>query len=260
MAERNSSDQAIILTVKDQGESNRNICILSETKGIYYATLYGGAKSKMRALVQPFNSGIIYIYSDETKHAKKITDFDVKNSHPTLRTNLYKMWAANLAAEIVLKTKAAGQDKNAFILLKAFLDGIDAVDENSARTGTIRFLWRYIGLLGLQPELHECSSCGRSLFSASNEKSISASYSAINNGFVCRECTPYMAENKITNLNYSLNLSALTYIASINELSPKEVRSIKIDTESISQLNSLLFALMENAIGSKLKTLEMGIF
>src|SRR5574344_657611 len=111
MGERNSTTGAIILTVQEQGENNRTACAFSADLGVFYATLYGGAKSKMRALVQPFNSGTLWLYTHEVRHSKKITDFDVTNCHPTLRTSLYKMWAANLAAELVLKTKCAGDDK-----------------------------------------------------------------------------------------------------------------------------------------------------
>src|SRR5574344_511702 len=190
MADRNSITTAIILTVQEQGENNRTACAFSADLGVFYATLYGGAKSKMRALVQPFNSGTLWLYIDEVRHSKKITDFDVTNCHPTLRTSLYKMWAANLAAELVLKTKCAGDDKESFRLLSAYIDGIDACDENNARLGTIRFLWRYLGLLGVQPDVHECIQCGKLLLSdnnaAQNENtaaSNSAMYFPTLNGF-----------------------------------------------------------------------------
>ncbi len=119
----------------------------------------------MRSLVQPFNSGILYTYEDKAKSQSKIMDFEVKNYHQGVKANLYKIWAANLASELVFKTKCGGEPKTAFLLLSAFLDGCDITDENNARLGTIRFLWRYLALLGVRPEPEKCGKT----FSLGNE-------------------------------------------------------------------------------------------
>ncbi|MFA6937751.1 MAG: DNA repair protein RecO [Treponema sp.] len=275
MSDRNTSTDAIILTIKEQGESNRNVCAFSPELGIFYATLYGGAKSKMRAFVQTFNFGKIYLYTDEVRHTRKISDFDVKSCHPTFRTSLYKMWASNLAAEIILKTKCAGDDKTSFKLFSAYLDGLDACDENNARLGTIRFLWRYLALLGVQPDVHSCVQCGRSLisksFSEQSGNSVNENHTQIQNdkndavyipsmnGFVCSDCLPY-SNNEAQNQNrgLALNEDALLYLAAINELSPGKVRALVIKSTSVYQMKSLVFMLIENACGSKLKSLESG--
>lgn len=262
MGERNSTTGAIILTVQEQGENNRSVCAFSAELGIFYATLYGGAKSKMRALVQPFNSGKLWLYTDENKHQCKISDFDVTNCHLSLRTSLYKMWAANLAAEIILKTRGAGDDAASFRLLSAYIDGIDSCDEEGARLGTIRFLWRYLGLLGVQPDVHLCTQCGRSLLSGVVEHDNSAlpgkahaSYRSGTNGFVCADCLPYSEEKT----GYDIDLDGLTYLASINELSPGQVRGLSISSSTAHEIKTLVFALIESACGSKLKSLESGL-
>lgn len=156
VGERNRRMQAVILKVRDTGAGNSLVTMLSEEGGIISSLLYGGPKSKLRSLVQPFNSGNVWLYEDKAKESSKITDFEVSAAHMRLKASLYKIWAASLAAEIVLKTHAAGEPKDAFILLSAFLDGIDASDENGARLGTVRFLWRYLGLLGVQPQVADC--------------------------------------------------------------------------------------------------------
>ncbi len=55
MGERNRRTKAIIISIRIQGESNRTVTVLSPDDGIFYATLYGGPKSRMRSLVQQFN-------------------------------------------------------------------------------------------------------------------------------------------------------------------------------------------------------------
>lgn len=275
MGERNSTTDVIILTVQEQGENNRLVCAFSANQGIFYATLYGGAKSKMRALVQPFNSGKLWLYKDEVRHSCKITDFDVTNCHPTLRTSLYKMWGANLAAEIILKTKGAGDDISSFKLISAYIDGIDCCEEEGARLGTLRFLWRYLGLLGVQPDVHVCAQCGRSLLSGNNaaaqdgtfigEHRTTARFIPASSGFVCTDCLPYSTgnngheDNNALGSGYDIDLDGLTYLASINELAPRQVRSLSISASTAYKIKSLVFALIETACGSKLKSLESGL-
>ena len=233
MPERNKSTQAIILSVKQQGENNRSVCIVSPDRGVFYATLYGGAKSKMKSLVQPFNTGLIYLYEDEARHFIKISDFDVKSCHLSLHTDIYKMMAANLASEILIKTKCAGEYAEAFKLFSAFLQGLELTQGFESRTGTIRFLWRYIRLLGLQPHI---------------------------NGFACRDCTPSFSEGQkfAKQEAPALSSSSLFYLNAVNTMRPSTVRGMELSHQNESELKNFLFMLIEQALGSRLNSLETG--
>lgn len=252
MSERNKKTPGIILSIKETGESNKSVTYLSPETGINTAILYGGAKSKLRSLVQPFNSGILYIYEDSAKNSKKITDFDVKHSPITFSQNLYKIWASNLAIEIILKTKCAGDNENSFILLKALIIGLDATQENEARLGTIRFLWRYIGLLGVQPEVHECKSCQTSLL----RKEGDLHYILNLNGFICPDC---LYAYKEQTLGLIADKDSLTYLASINELPPSTVRKLTLTASCAYKLKTIVYFLAEQSAGCKLKTIESGM-
>lgn len=251
MGERNKTTQALILTMKASGENNRLVTYFSKEDGICQAMLFGGPKSKLKSLVQPFNSGTLYLYSDEIKKTTKINDFDVKNFQLDIRASLYKAMAANLACELVLKTKCAGDYQNAFTLLNAFLDGIDKSVEKEARLGTIRFLWRYIGLLGVQPDTHLCQDCAESLLSKEKD----SFYIHSKNGFVCGECiNHYTADNRII----PCDKYALTYLSAINELKPGQVRSLEVSATSAYQMKNLVFSLISQACGTKLNSLQDG--
>lgn len=255
MGERNKVTDAIILTVQETGENNRKVCALSPEYGIFYATLYGGGKSKLKSLVQPFYSGKMWVYADEAKHSMKVSDFDVKNSHVSFRTSIYKIWAANLACEIMLKTKCAGDDVSSYTLLSAFLDGIDAVEEKEARLGTLRFLWRYLSLLGIQPDTHTCIQCGKEI--DGNGVLFVHSY----NGFVCSDCSNYNSQETAYSLHttFECDREMLFYLSAINEQTPGKVRALTISAESAYKMKALLFYLIESACGSKLKSLESGL-
>ena len=246
MSERSKSTDVIILSVHTQGENNRSVCALSPEDGIFYSLLYGGPKSVLRSLVQPFNTGKIWLYENQTKHSIKITDFDVKSCHMSFRTSLYKMWAANMAAELVVKTKCAGENKRAFELLTALTDGMDACDENGARLGMLRFLWRYLGLMGVQPQVTHCSVCGTSLLKDNME----ASYTLESRGLLCPECS----EKAL----FKLDSQTLTYLAAINTLAPRKVRELVISSESAWNLKQFLYYLIEHEANCRLETVQSG--
>ena len=251
---RNSSCEALVLATRIQGENNRSVTLLTPDEGIVYTTLFGGPKSKLRAMVSPFNRGKIWLYTDETKHSSKITDFDVSHYHLSFRENLFKSWAANFAAEIVTKTKCAGSPADCWFLINGLLDGMELTEEAAARLGLVRFIWRYLGLLGIRPQTRLCPACGKSFMSGPlTEKSFLAAYEAGENAFVCDECTDVYSRP------FVLGRAALTYLEAVSDLSPREVRTITVDSKTMIEMKELCFYLIENACGSKLKALESGM-
>ncbi|MBQ0039361.1 MAG: DNA repair protein RecO [Treponema sp.] len=255
MADRNRQTPAIIISLREQGEQNRIVTVLTPDQGIINCVLYGGPKSRLRSLVQPFNSGTLYLYTDNIKHSVKISDFDPKKIHLSLRENLFKSWAASLGAEIILKTKCAGDPQNTFVLFSALLDGIETVNEEESRLGMLRFLWRYLGLLGVQPDVRECASCGTSLLAKEREPSYIESQA----GFVCSDCIPYSNEKIRYEANlFKIDIHAATYLAAINELSPGKVRELLLPADSAFKMKRLLYHLIEKASMTKLDTLESG--
>lgn len=254
---RNLSIPALILNIQASGESNRRVTLFSPEEGIIQATLYGGPKSRLRSLVSPMNCGQLYLYRDEAKNQTKITDFDVKNYHLSFRENLFKTWAAAFAAEILIKTKAAGSYKDSWILINAFLDGLELTDENTGRLGLIRFLWRYLGLLGVRPDTRSCCVCGCSLHSqkfTEDSLSLSYAYSFMDNGFVCPDCIP--SGKKADCL---LSKAALTYLEAVSSLSPGQVRKISVSGKTLLEMKQLVYHLIERNCESKLNSLESGI-
>lgn len=253
---RNQSCDALVLSTQPQGEHNRSVTLLSAEDGIFYATLFGGPKSKLRSLVSPFNRGKLWLYKDEAKHSCKITDFDVSHYHLSFRENLFKSWAASFAAEIVVKTKCAGSSVQCWSLINGFLDGMELTNENESRLGLVRFLWRYLGLLGIRPQTRQCLACGKSFLTGAiteNAVSYKVAYEAGENGFVCDDCTDVFSRQ------FVLGRNAITYLEAVTDLSPREVRAISVDAETMTEIKQLCFYLIENACGTRLKSLESGV-
>lgn len=227
----------VVISLKPQGENNSLVCCFAENFGILYASMYGGAKSRLRSLVSPWNSGTLYLSESSRAKMLKISDFDVKKYHLSFRENLSKGFAASLAAELVIKTKCAGNHESAWLFFNGFLDGLElCADEAQIANGLIRFLWRFLELLGVQPDALKCSHCGKSFLTGEtiSDKSLSSSYNAAQqisigavyntseNGFLCSECATRES-------GFFLNLEAMRYLARSFRASPAGIASYSIE-------------------------------
>lgn len=257
---RSTNTQAVILNIKTTGENNSTVTLLTPEQGIFYATLYGGPKSKMRSLVSLYNSGKIWLYENSEKKQIKISDFEVTSYHETFSQNLFKSYAAALASELAIKTRCAGSPESCFKLVSGFFDGMNLCDEEQSRLGLIRFLWRYIELLGVQPQCHKCDNCNKSFFDSQFTESTISYYNVIDNNFICSDCRDqYFAELKIGLQLIPINVTALQYLSAISVLPPAEVRKIKIGKSDYEQIRQIVFFLIENSIEQKLNSIETGM-
>lgn len=261
---RNIKRKALILTCKMQGENNRLITFLTKEDGISTSILYGGPKSKLRSLVSPWNSGEINLYNDEVKHTSKITDFDVEKCHMSFRESLYKTMAANVATEIVILTKCAGSSEECFTLLNGFLDGLDLLDEREGKKGFIRFLFRYLGLLGIQPSDFNCVKCASPFYSRNQSqndvvyKPGGAYYSQSENGFICSDCLKSLFDSKERQQLFELTPRAVAYLNATSVCEPSVSRRMQLTDEEINLLQQLVFSLISSGVGTKIKSLQSG--
>ena len=267
---RNVSKSALVLSVRATAQDNRSVCVLTKD-GIEFSTLFGGPKSRLSGAVSPWNSGTMYFYNNSEKASSKITDFDVKKYHPTFRENLFKSFAAALASEIVVKSKCAGNGEAAFFLLNGFLDGMDLCDEKAARLGLLRFLWRYLDLLGVRPETKRCAICSKEFEFSSIKNSAGNSFENVvqykvqndvifsneQGGFLCENCVSAKSEFGFEN-GTRLSLASLFYLDAAGGENLVAARNAMISKSDHDILKAFLFQMTENALGQKLKTLSTG--
>lgn len=266
---RNVSKSALVISVRATAQDNRSVCVLTKD-GIEFSTLFGGPKSRLSGAVSPWNSGTMYFYNNAEKASSKITDFDVKTYHPTFRESLFKSFAAALAGEIAVKSKCAGNGKTAFVLLNGFLDGMDLCDETAARRGLLRFLWRYLDLLGVRPETKSCALCSEK-FGFPSARNPAGNYfetmvqyelqgevvfSPENGGFLCEKCACSKSEFGFE--SGRLSLASLFYLDAAGGENLAAARNAPLSKSDHDILKAFLFRMTENALGQRLKTLSTG--
>lgn len=257
---RHTQEQALVLTSRLVGEDNRIITLLGPERGIFEAMLYGGRKSKLRSLVSPWHSGTIWLYHDKTRNSTKISDFDPVAFRPCLRENIYKNMAATLATELVIKTHAADEAQACWTLFCGLLDGMELSDENNCRTGLLRFLWRYLGILGVQADCHQCVHCGEPLAEPATAP-MQVHYSLLEGGFLCPSCHQYGTKTTSTphpTEGFLLGTEAIRYLQATQE-DMALARRTRLSADAYHQLRHLLFYLAGAATSGQLRTLETGL-
>ena len=255
---RSSSTNAIILSLRPLGENNSSVTLLTPEDGIVYAVLYGGPKSRLRSLVSQWNSGKVWLYENPEKNQIKISDFEVVNYHPSFSQNLFKSYAASLAAEIAIKTRCAGSAAQCHRLVSGFYDGMELCDEEQSRLGLLRFLWRYLELLGIQPNSHACCNCGKTFLDTRFAPNAVSYYNGMENSFICPDCVESGGSSQSGNM-INVHFSAVQYLSALTVLSPSEARKLSIDQEVYGQIRQLVFFLIENSIDQKLNSIETGM-
>jgi DNA repair protein RecO (recombination protein O) len=151
---RNRILAALTLRVRPFGDNAREGFFLTREDGLVRAAVYGGAKSKLRAYVSPFNSGVLYLYHDPVRDTNKVTDFDCQNWRPGLR----EMYERTIAADEIAKTILGGIGGGGGEALKTAEETLDALENASLariRLLVIHFWWHWARVLGVRPGLHD---------------------------------------------------------------------------------------------------------
>ncbi len=182
---------ALILRAKDSPSGHRILSLLTAEEGIIDVFLFGGAKSSLRSAAAPFVAAQAFIYSDPVKHYRKLNDLTILESFQGLRESYSKLWSASVMAEIAIKTQGCGGEyKDLLGLCLSLLRALDAAAEEEVEPHLLAFLWKSLGIMGLQPELDHCAACGRPLQTAQGRAGASPDlyYSPRLDGFACPGC------------------------------------------------------------------------
>lgn len=165
---RSSQQSAIILRIAPMGESHAFVDILTREAGLFRAVAYGlrSRRGSLKGKIEPFARGEVYLYTDPRRELVKITDFDVRRYADVIRTDLAAYYHVNLWAEVLWRTHASGDvGPEVFELLEGSLDGIE-IDPPPLKPDfllllSILFLWRYLAILGVRPDLDTCAASER---------------------------------------------------------------------------------------------------
>ena len=274
-----------MLSVSSFSSDHRNVSLLVPQEHgctIVPATLFGGARSKLRGMVSTYQSGQVWLYSNPIKNSNKITDFSVSAYRMELRESLARSWCAAVCSEITIKTCGTVN----WQLVNAFLDGLCVSDDEGCERGLLRFLWRLLQTAGVAPDIFHCGTCGAEIVSvgagiggrsvtnaggwgssgveiaadaeiAANAASCPAEtccavYSPAEDECFCSSCRRFDAHT------FPLSAEAFRYLYAVTEKAPGYSRHLPLSPAAYGELKRFLFFLTEKMTGAPLKTFQMG--
>jgi DNA repair protein RecO (recombination protein O) len=249
---RTSVHEALVLSVRSSGESNREAAFLTAEEGIIRATVFGGPKSKLRAHVESMHRGTLFLYRDPVRDSRKVVDFDVRNWRPMLRELLERSLAASAIAETILASHGGGGAwAEALALVDDSLDALELADEDGSRRTLTRFLWKWADILGARPETDSCPRCA--CRPADDEV---VWYSRRDASLICSACagkSPGHGEYS-TDGGIEVSPGARRWLAATEATNAAQALRIRLDATSAVQARRLATAALAEALGKRLRT------
>jgi len=178
--------EAIILRSRDVGEADRLVTAYSLEEGKLAAIARGARRpgSRLAAAVQPFACARLLLWRG--KHLDVVTQSQLRQSFPRLRSDLAGVAAASLLTELVdCFAQERDPAPSLFALLRGSLAALDeAVGEagRSVEAVVYAFVLGLLALAGYAPRLSRCVHCGE------DPGTGGCSFDAGAGGVVCARC------------------------------------------------------------------------
>jgi len=244
---RSFTYSALTLRVKPSGDSNREAWFLTAEEGLVKATVFGGAKSRLRSQVAPFHEGKLFIYHDPVKDFRKVSDFDVQSWRPGIRELWERTRTASLLAETILHSQGGGGNwAEALRLAGSVLDVLNGAAAASCTQVAAYFLWQWAQILGLKPDLFRCTRCNCEV---NREDVLLFNYRK--EALFCEKC----AQN--TDSLLRIGPGCRLWLIGIEPLPPAALEAWPVDAPSLDQATALSQAVLAAALGRRLPTWEL---
>ena len=243
---RSFTYSALVLRARPSGIDNREITFLTAEAGLIRATVFGGAKSKLRAHTEPYHQGTLWIYQDPAKDFRKVSDFDVRFWRPGIREGYERTMTAVSVAETILESCGGGGEWAASLALAdRTLNALDQADCGTCRQIAVSFFWHWAEALGQRPGLRRCASCA---CEADGDGVLW--YSRLQGAFLCAPCAARSQEPRPNFL--SLGPGARRWLAAVEGLDPALLSRYTLDKTAMEEAEALSTALIAGILGKRL--------
>ncbi len=245
---RSSQTEAIVLRNTRIGEIHKGVTLLTPDDGLVRAIAHGAytQKGKLRGTTNLFCCGTCYLYTDRQRDSVKITDFTVRDFFVPIREDIVRFYTASLWAEAIIKTHAGGADSTRlFSLLIESLHELEVRPPDDAVRASVQFVWRFLGISGLQPDLSIAADTGEFL-----TEGAPVSFSSEEQGFVdAANATDSMAVWQPGALAYMRHTGSLTLRDALAPLPPEG---------ALVRIKRVLYSILEEHVESPLNSLRSG--
>lgn len=153
----------LVLQTYRFGDTSKILRLLTRDHGPVSALARGALRprSRMSGVLEPFVEGAVTLYLKPNRDLHTLSGFELVRSRQALGTDMARFAGASVLAELVLRLAPSERDD---LLYETFREGLDALLAASAGTAHLiaaARIWKLVGVLGFEPSLEQCLSCGR---------------------------------------------------------------------------------------------------
>jgi DNA repair protein RecO (recombination protein O) len=238
-----SKTEAIIIGSMNLGEADKLVTFFSLDRGKLKGTAKNARKSFKRfgAGLEPFTHCRLHLYEREHQELIRIESSDIISPHFAITNGLDRMAVGSVVLELVRElAPEAERNERAFLLLAHVLHMLNNGEDPLflLRIFEIRFL----SLLGYQPKLDHCLSCGRT----ADREMI---FYALKGGVLCPDCIVSSGEEQIR-----LSAGAVGFYYQTLRMDLDKVTRLKPSAEIMRELDQAFTSHTLHILGKRLKS------
>jgi DNA repair protein RecO (recombination protein O) len=240
-----SKTEAIILGSMNLGEADKLVTFFSLDRGKLKGTAKNARKSFKRfgAGLEPFTHCRLHLYEREHQELIRLESSDIITPHFALTGDLSRMAAGSVILELVRElAPEAERNAQAFLLLAHVLHMLNNGDDPLFLLRIFEI--RLLSLLGYQPKLDHCLSCGRT----ADREMI---FLALKGGVLCPDCLVSSGEEQLR-----LSAGAVGFYYQAIRMDLDKITRLKPSNGIMAELDRAFSVHISHILGKRLKSME----
>jgi len=176
---------SLVLQTYRFGDTSKILRLLTSDFGPLSALARGALrpKSRLGGVLEPFVEGRATLYLKPNRDLHTLSGFELIRSRQSLGTDMARFAGASVLAELVLRLAPAQRDDRVFETLSRGLDELEASDAAAGPAVSLVRIWELIRVLGFEPALDRCLSCGRPISAGEASR-----FDTSEGGLRCTDC------------------------------------------------------------------------
>jgi DNA repair protein RecO (recombination protein O) len=240
-----SRTEAIIISSLNLGEADKLVTFFSLDRGMLKGVAKNARKSFRRfgAGLESFTLVRLHLYEREHQELLRIESADIIEQHATVGGRLPSAAAGAVMLELVRELSPLGErNAQAFLLLSHVLHLLDEGEDPLFLLGIFEI--KFLSLLGYQPKLDQCLSCGI-------QPRGEIIFLGMKGGILCPDCMVSSGD-----LQVRLSAGAVGFYYQALRMDMDKVSRLKPSTSIMQELDCAFTAHTFHILGKRLKSTE----
>lgn len=240
-----SKTEAIIISNMNLGDADKLVSFFSLDRGMLKGVAKNARKSFKRfgAGLESFTLVRLHLYEREYQELVRIESSEIIEQHASIGCDLGRAAAGAVMLELVREMSPLGErNATAFLLLSHVLHLLDEGEEPLFLLSV--FMIKFLSLLGYQPKLDHCLSCGK-------RPEGEALFLGMKGGILCPSCMTSSEEPQVR-----LSAGAVGFYYHVLKLNMEKVSRLKPSHRIIQELDRAFAAHTFHILGKRLKSTD----